>query len=121
LAIVNPIPIRRAVLAMMAAATSAYADAADDAPRSHEPPQLVAMAPIVVPIVGSDRLEGALRLKLVLEATDAAGLARLTERLPALRAVSLAGAIEFSRLYASPRTPVNAVVLRAALTAALHA
>jgi hypothetical protein len=84
-------------------------------------PLLVEMGPIVVPIVGSGRLDGALRLKLVVSATDAAALARLTQRLPELRAVSVAGAIEFSRLYASPQTPVNAAQLRSTLTAALHA
>jgi len=84
-------------------------------------PSLVPMLPIVVPIVGSGRLDGALRVKLVLAATDAAAAARLTQRLPELRAASVAGAIEFSRLYASSRTPVNAVQLRSALTAALHA
>jgi hypothetical protein len=45
----------------------------------------------------------------------------LTERLPELRAVSVAGAIEFSRLYASTQTPVNVVQLSAMLTAALRA
>ncbi|MFM9977362.1 MAG: hypothetical protein ACKVOP_04865 [Sphingomonadaceae bacterium] len=84
-------------------------------------PQFIAMDRIVVPIVGSGRLEGAMHLKIVVSATDAAALARLTSRLPELRAVSVAGAIEFSRLHASVRTPVNAAQLRAALTAALHA
>lgn len=84
-------------------------------------PQLVVMDPIVVPIVGSDRLEGALRMKLVLEAADPAALARITKHLPELRAVTVAGAIEFSRLYASAQTPVDAVRLRAALTDLMHA
>lgn len=79
------------------------------------------MAPIVVPIVGSDRLEGALRLKLVLAAPDPGALARVTKRLPDLRAVTVAGAIEFSRLYASPQAPVNALQLRKNLTKALRA
>lgn len=84
-------------------------------------PQFVVMAPIIVPIVGSDRLDGALHLKLVLAATDATGLEHLTRHLPKLRALSVAGAIEFSRIYASPRTPVDAVRLRAALTTVLRA
>ncbi len=84
-------------------------------------PQLVEMAPIVVPIVGSDRLEGALRLKLVVAASDSGALARVTKRLPALRAVTVAGAIEFSRLYASPQSPVDAVKLRTSLAGALRA
>ncbi len=84
-------------------------------------PQLVAMGQIIVPIVGSGRLDGSMRLKLVIAATDAEALARLTERLPELRAITVAGTIEFSRLYASTQTPVNAAQLRSALKAALHA
>ncbi|WP_157190209.1 hypothetical protein [Novosphingobium sp. Rr 2-17] len=114
----HPILKRGALLAI--AATASSANAANNAPLPREPPQLVVMEPIVVPIVGSDRLDGRLHLKLVLAAADASGLARLTQRLPALRAVSVAGAIEFSRLYASPRMPVNAVALRAALTKVLR-
>lgn len=88
---------------------------------SEDGPMLVEMGPIVVPIVGSGRLEGAMHVKIVVSATDATALARLTQRLPELRAVSVAGAIEFSRLFASTQTPVNAVQLRSALNAALHA
>ncbi|WP_404367666.1 hypothetical protein AB5I39_13245 [Sphingomonas sp. MMS24-J45] len=87
----------------------------------HGGSEFLAMEKIVVPIVGSDRIEGALKLKLVLTAKDAASLARMTERLPVLRAVSVAAAIEFSRLYASPQTPVDARRLSADLTKALRA
>lgn len=97
------------------------ASAARGSSASSAEPQLLVMAPITVPIVGSDRLDGSLRMKLVIAASDPTALANLTERVPELRAVSVAGAIEFSRLYASARTPVNAVQLRAALTAALKA
>ncbi|WP_010219790.1 hypothetical protein [Sphingomonas sp. PAMC 26621] len=109
-------------LALLPLAAMAWtASAANSTLSPQGTPQLVAMAPIIVPIVGSDRLDGALHLKLVLAAADATALARLTKRAPALRAVSVAGAIEFSRLYASTRTPVDAVRLRAALTTALRA
>jgi hypothetical protein len=93
----------------------------DGAARAHDVPQFLPMAPLVVPIVASDHLEGALRLKLVLTAKDAVSLARLTARLPELRAASFAGAIEFSRLFASAQTPVNAMRLRADLTTTLRA
>lgn len=86
-----------------------------------ESPKLLPMAPLAVPIVGGDRLEGALRLKLMLAAKDEAGLARLTEELPQLRAVTVAGSIEFSRLYASSQTPVDVVQLSKDLTKALRA
>lgn len=87
---------------------------------SEEPPQTIALKPIVVPIVSSDRLDGALHVTLVLAAPDAAALARLTHRLPVLRAISVAEAIEFSRLHASTQMPVNAFLLRSILTKALH-
>ena len=115
----HPVLKHRALRAIAAAVASA--SAANAPLPQREPPQLVVMPPIIVPIVGSGRLDGALHLKLVLAATDAPGLARLTQRLPALRAASVAGAIEFSRLYASPRAPVNAAALRTALTTVLRA
>jgi hypothetical protein len=87
---------------------------------AHEPPQVLTMKPIVVPIVASDRLDGAFRMTVVLAAADEGALARLTQRLPELRATSLGEAIEFSRLHASPQMPVNAVQLRHELATALH-
>lgn len=108
------------VVALAAFATAARASAVG-APSIPLDPQFLTMPPIVVPIIGSDRIDGSLRLKLVLAASDTASLARLTERLPELRAVSVAGAIEFSRLYASPQTAVDARRLSADLTTALRA
>lgn len=87
---------------------------------AHEPPQILAMKPIIVPIVSSDRLDGALRIKFVLTAPDEAALARLTQKLPVLRAISVGEALEFSRLHASPYMPVDAARLRHGLTTALH-
>lgn len=97
------------------------ANPADAAASEQGAVELLPMEKIVVPIVGSDRIDGTLKLKLVLAAKDAASLARLTARLPELRAVSVAGAIEFSRLFASPQTPVDVRRLSADLTKALRA
>ena len=83
-------------------------------------PHFVSMDAIIVPIVGSDHFEGSLRLKLVLAAKDAEQLDRLTAKLPELRAVSIASSIEFSRLFTSPHTPVDARRLSADLTTALR-
>lgn len=83
-------------------------------------PLLVEITPIVVPIIGSGRIDGSLRLKLVLSARDDAALARLNAHLPKLRAASVAGAIEFARLHASTQAPVDAAKLRSMLTTALH-
>ena len=101
--------------------TASATNAADGAAADHSAPQFLAMNQIVVPIVGSDRIEGSFKVTLVLAAKDAASLEHLTERLPELRAVSVAGAIEFSRLFASAQTPVDARRLSADLTTALRA
>lgn len=109
------------LLQIAAVAVATTASPADGALPPHATPQLVAMTQIVVPIIGSDQIEGALHLKMVLAATDATRLARLTARLPELRSVAIASAIEFSRLYASTQTPVNVAQLSAMLTSALRA
>ncbi len=108
------------LLQIAAVAVATSASPADGALPPQATPQLVAMAQIVVPIIGSDQIEGALHLKMVLAAADAARLARVTERLPELRAVAISSAIEFSRLYASTQTPVNVAQLSAMLTSALR-
>lgn len=87
---------------------------------AHEPPQILAMKPLVVPIISSDRLDGALRVTFALTAPNEAALARLTQRLPELRAISVGEAIEFSRLHVSTQMPVDAARLRHTLTTALH-
>ncbi|MEG3144376.1 hypothetical protein U1839_06880 [Sphingomonas sp. RT2P30] len=108
------------LLQIAAVAVATSASPADGALPPQATPQLIAMTQIVVPIIGSDQIEGALHLKMVLAAPDAARLARLTARLPELRAVAIASAIEFSRLYASTQTPVNVAQLSAMLTSALR-
>lgn len=82
---------------------------------------LVPMDEIRVPIVEGNRADGALQLKLVLVLPDAAAVEQSTAALPALRATTLAAALEFARLYASPMMPVDAAKLAEGLTAALHA
>ncbi|WP_130325893.1 hypothetical protein [Sphingomonas sp. BK036] len=99
---------------------SLIAGIAEPAGASNEPPQILAMKPLVVPIVSSDRLDGALRVTFALTAPNEAALARLTQRLPELRAISVGEAVEFSRLHVSTQMPVDAARLRHALTTALH-
>lgn len=81
---------------------------------------LVPMESITVPIVDADRISGKLRFKLVLQASDPSGAARLAAQAPQLRAVATSAGNEFSRLYASPAEAVNAEQLAHDLTAALH-
>ena len=99
---------------------NAASNTAEEAPAADAEPHFAAMDQIVVPIVGSDHIEGSLRVKLVLAAKDAGSLDRITATMPELRAVSVAESIEFSRLYASPQTPVDAQRLSATLTTALR-
>lgn len=80
----------------------------------------VPMEEISVPIVDAGRIDGVLRVSIVLEARDAAGAASLAQRMPELRAAGLGAAIEFARLHASPFTPVNVRKLSDALTPALR-
>ncbi len=79
----------------------------------------VVLAPISVPIVESDRVEGKLYVKLVIDAKSAEAAASLEERLPELRAVTVAATLEFARLNASSFRPVDAERLDRELHAAL--
>ncbi|RZT53348.1 hypothetical protein EV283_2602 [Sphingomonas sp. BK036] len=114
---VRPIATMPLKLALL---LSLIAGIAEPAGASNEPPQILAMKPLVVPIVSSDRLDGALRVTFALTAPNEAALARLTQRLPELRAISVGEAVEFSRLHVSTQMPVDAARLRHALTTALH-
>lgn len=109
----------RRILAVAATLTLACPPPTIAAETSDAEVNFVPVDEIVVPIVDSARTTGALHLKLVLDATDAAAAARLTAQLPALRETALVTAIEFARLYASPLTPINAEQLSAQMTQAL--
>ena len=74
-----------AALPIVIASTGASGGASEPA---HAAPQYVALDPFVVPIVDSDRLTGNLRLKLVLDAGDAATAEKMKLRLPILRQIS---------------------------------
>ena len=82
---------------------------------------LVTFRPIVVPIIDSDRVEGALRVEIIVEAADAEAAARMSAELPVLRASGVAAASEFARLYASGFRTVNVEQLDHDLTAAMQA
>ena len=116
-------PKRLLILAAAIAAAAgvsnvALASSAEES-ASMEEPHFVPLDAIEVPIVGSDRIEGTLRVKLVLAASDAGSADVLAERVPQLRTASLAATMEFSRLYASGLAPVDAQLLRSTLTEAL--
>lgn len=77
---------------------------------------LVQLEDIQTPIIDSGRLDGVLDVALVVQARTPVDAAALKTRLPELRAAALSGAMEFSRLYASPFAPVDARKLRAELS-----
>ena len=77
---------------------------------------LVPLDEVVVPIIGSDRIEGTLRLRMVVETADEGAI---SGHLHELRAASVAAAVEHSRLYTSALAPVNAEQLGGDMTAAL--
>lgn len=108
-------------IAAASLAVSVVPAAAGEAVARETPPKLLPLQPIIVPIINSDRIEGALHVSLVLSAASDVGLERLTEREPKLRAALVAELIEFSRLYASTQMPVNAAQLRTLLTNASRA
>lgn len=82
---------------------------------------LVPMDAFEIPIVETDRLQGRLAFKLVLEGQDAAAAAQMTADLPHLRETAFAAGTEFARLHASGFTAVDAERLDHDLTAALQA
>ncbi len=82
---------------------------------------LVPMEEITVPIVDADRVNGALRFKLVIDAGSAEIASKLGDEMPMLRAATLAAGLEFARLNASALRAVDAQRLDHDLTAALRA
>ena len=105
--------------ALSGLAGGSVASAADPATVVAADPHFVPMARITTPIFSASRIEGSLDVTLVLQADDIDTAAELNKNIPELRAASLAATIEFSRLYASGMTAVNAEKLSADLTTAL--
>ena len=113
--------LRRRIAPTVAAITlAATGTLALAAPAADAEPNLVAMDEITVPIVDGARLDGALTVKLVLGTSDAESADRVAAALPLLRSTSVAAALEFSRLYASPMAPVDAERLSNDLSRALR-
>lgn len=83
-------------------------------------PHLLPMDQISVPIIEGDRLDGAFKVDVVLSMPDAAAAERAAANMPRLRSASLAAALEFSRLYASPMRAVDTELLSENLGEALQ-
>ncbi|MDQ0252087.1 hypothetical protein J2W22_004175 [Sphingomonas kyeonggiensis] len=82
---------------------------------------LVTMDEVTVPIIDSDRVNGSLRFKLVIDAGSAETATRMNGEMPVLRAATVAAGLEFARLNASALRAVDAQQLDHDLTAALKA
>jgi hypothetical protein len=82
---------------------------------------LVAMDEVTVPIIDADRVNGALRFKLVIDAGSAEVATKLNGQMPVLRAATVAAGLEFARLNASALRAVDAQRLDQDLTTALKA
>lgn len=106
--------------AFMAATAVSFVGATPGYAQTADIPAFVIMDEISVPIVDTARIDGVLRVSIVLQVRDADGAASLSRRMPELRAASLGAAIEFARLHASPFTPVDVRMLAAALAPALR-
>jgi flagellar basal body-associated protein FliL len=84
-----------------------------------ERPALLTVDEIATPIFSAARIEGSLNLSLAIEGEDAAMLPALRSQMPQLRAAMLTTTLEFSRLYASGFTAIDAERLHADLTASV--
>ncbi|QIG79671.1 hypothetical protein [Stakelama tenebrarum] len=114
------IPAVFSALLALALPTS-VANASGDGAAGGESLHLVPMDRISVPITDGGRLDGNLRVALVLDAADEESAAQLKETMPELRAAALAASLEFARLHASGMRAVDVSLLDHDLTGALQA
>jgi len=110
----------RSALPVIAFAAMSLAGATPGHAQEAQAATFVAMEEIAVPIVDAGRIDGVLRVSIVLEARDIAGAAGLARKMPELRAAGLGAAIEFARLHASPFTPVDVRRLSGTIEPALR-
>ena len=111
---------RSAAVLALGVATSAGGANNDSPPPPAHAPELVDMEFVEVPIIDGDRIEGQLRVHLVLNAGSVPAAERVTGALPRLRAATLLTMVEFARLHASPYRAVNSEKLSRTLTEALQ-
>jgi flagellar basal body-associated protein FliL len=104
--------IAGAALSVLAA--GGFASASALASAGGEPAELhpVPLEELEVPIVDSGRVDGTLRVKFVLNASDDTAADALAARQPELRSLALGATTDFGRIYASGLAPVNAEILK---------
>lgn len=109
-----------AALTLAGTGAIATASTGDPADNPAAEPHLVPMQEVSLPIIDGDRLDGTLSVTMVLATADEAAAQRVEAAMPRLRSATLAAALEFSRLHASPMRAVDAEMLSQDLTAALR-
>ena len=117
--IMKLIALSAALLGLVVPAAVGAQDGVKPAPAAKFSQNFVYMPEINVPIVDAGRLDGILRIKVVLQPRSDAAAIRLATRMPELRAAGLSAAIEYARLYASPYTPIDVEKLTAAMATSL--
>ena len=113
--------MRKGVVAAAILAAGVITTGAQAASEGTTTSPFVQMDEINVPIVDSNHVDGALRLKLVIDVNDPTASDRLRQSMPALREAALGAALEFARLQASAYAPVDVAALDTALTSAVSA
>lgn len=80
---------------------------ADQGMRAEEPPLLLPLEPMVVPIVDHGEIVGQMALRAMWRAGDEEALAKAENRLPQLRSALLTGASDHAALATVPSRPVD--------------
>lgn len=110
--------LKRGAAAVILGVASTAAGGAVDAKDSE--PMVVDMPMVSVPIIDGGRVEGALQVKLAMNAAGPGEVDRVTAALPRLRSAALVTLVEFARLHASPFRAVDNEKLSASLDKALR-
>ena len=105
--------------ALLAAAAAVATAAGRPAVHGPDPEAFVPMGGIIVPIVDANHVEGKLDFKLVVAARDAAAANRIRAAQTSMRSRAMTAGLEFSRLYATRLSAVDAPKLVAELEKAL--
>lgn len=106
--------------ALAPAAPAGAADEPQPAKEGSAPSEFVVLEEIRTPIIDSGAIAGTIRIRLAVQAQDAATAQILMTKLPSIRAVALAAVLDFANLQASGFRAVNAAKLQVELTEAVR-
>lgn len=86
---------------------------------AEEPSAFLSVDDITTPIFSTGGIDGSLSMSVAIQTSNETMVRELREKMPELRAAILTSTLEFSRLYASGFTPVDAERLDGELSSAL--